>query len=140
MNASDYQNYTFGSLINKLNLPRDPGRLPLISTIITHETATAGLTFADLNVEVVGNPKSFCNFDLELYLMESDAGLAVNFRYNTDLFDDDTVRRWAGHYHTLLEGSRGRSRPAHLRAALADGGGTASTVGGMERHGRCLSA
>ena len=36
--------------------------------------------------------------------MESDAGLAVNFRYNTDLFDDDTVRRWAGHYRTLLEG------------------------------------
>ena len=55
-------------------------------------------------MEVAGTPKSFCNFDLELYLTESGTGLTIDFRYNTDLFDDGTVQRWMGHYETLLEG------------------------------------
>ena len=51
-------------------------------------------------MEVAGTPKSFCNFDLELYLMESDAGLAIDFRYNTDLFDDG--------YGSALDGALSR--------------------------------
>ena len=43
-------------------------------------------------------------FDLSLHVMMSESGLQVGFEYATDLFDDATIRRMAGHWRRLLEG------------------------------------
>src|SRR5205085_906049 len=40
--------------------------------------------------------------DLELHLSPEGDGYAGAFTYNTDLFDQETIARLAGHYQTLL--------------------------------------
>jgi amino acid adenylation domain-containing protein len=103
LDAYEHQNYTYGSLVRKLALPRDPSRLPLVEVQFNLERVGPGLAFPALKVEVDPNPKSFVNFDLFLNIVESDFGLAIDCDYNRDLFDRQTVDRWLHHYQTLLE-------------------------------------
>ena len=102
--AYDHQNYTYGRLVRKLALPKDPSRLPLTEVQFNLERVGDGLAFDGLAVDVDPNPKSFVNFDLFLNVVESKEGLVLDCDYNTDLFDEVTVARWLGHYESLLLG------------------------------------
>ena len=104
LDAYDHQNYTYGRLVRKLSIPRDPSRLPLIEVQFNLERVGAGLEFSGLQIEIDANPKSFVNFDLFLNVVEGDNGLTLDLDYNTDLFDEATVARWLASYETLLEG------------------------------------
>ncbi len=103
LDAYDHQNYTYGTLVRKLGIPRDPSRLPLIEVQFNLERIGADLNFPGLNAEVDPNPKAFVNFDLFLNVVESDQGLTLDCDYNSDLFDQSTIARWMAHYQTLLQ-------------------------------------
>jgi amino acid adenylation domain-containing protein len=103
LDAYDHQNYTYGSLVQKLKLQRDPSRLPLVEVQFNLERVGAGLKFPGLDVRVDPCPKSFVNFDLFLNAVESEEGLILDCDFNCDLLDPATVERWLGHLETLLE-------------------------------------
>jgi amino acid adenylation domain-containing protein len=103
LDAYERQNYTFGSLVHKLGLKRDPSRLPLVEVQFNLEKVGSGLSFPGLKAEVDPCPKRFVNFDLFLNAVEGESGLVVDCDYNTDLFDAETVQRWLGHFEVLLE-------------------------------------
>ena len=98
----DTPDFTLGSLLEELSVPRDPARTPLLSTMITYETETADLAFDSLELKVSNSPKRYCMFDLELYLTADSSGLRVEFHYNRDLFDASTIQRWLQNYQVLL--------------------------------------
>ena len=100
----EHQNYTYGRLIRKLQLQRDPSRLPLTEIQFNLERVGEGLSFDGFQAEVDPNPKSFVNFDIFLNIVESKDGLVLDCDYNTGLFDDETIARWLSHYETLLLG------------------------------------
>src|SRR6202034_3887083 len=102
LDAYDHQSYTYGTLVRKLGIPRDPSRLPLMEVQFNLERIGTGANFKNLTVEVDPNPKSAVNFDLFFNIVESDAGLAIDCDYNTVLFDESTIARWLKHYETLL--------------------------------------
>lgn len=104
LDAYDHQNYTYGSLVQKLGLKRDPSRLPLVEVQFNLERVGGQLAFSGLRTRVDACPKSFVNFDLFLNAVESDEGLVFDCDYNRDLFDGASVERWLGHLETLLEG------------------------------------
>ena len=104
LDAYDHQGYTFGSLVQKLGVRRDPSRLPLVEIQFNLEKVGTGLTFPGLRAEVDPCPKAYVNFDLFLNVVEADDGLTLDLDYNSDLFDRQTAERWLGHYETLLEG------------------------------------
>ena len=112
LDAYDHQNYTYGSLIQKLGLRRDPSRLPLVEVQFNLERVGTGLTFPGLQVQVDPCPKSFVNFGLFLNVVESDDGLVIDCDYNTDLFDAQTIDRWLHHLEVLLEGFVANPRQA----------------------------
>jgi amino acid adenylation domain-containing protein len=103
LDAYDHQNYTYGSLVQKLGLRRDPSRLPLVEVQFNLERVGTELAYPGLEVEVDPCPKSFVNFDLFLNVVESNDGLVLDCDYNSDLFDATTVERWLDHLDTLLE-------------------------------------
>jgi amino acid adenylation domain-containing protein len=103
LDAYDHQNYTYGRLVRKLTIPRDPSRLPLTEVQFNLERVGEDMEFSGLTVEVDPNPKAFVNHDLFLNIVESASGLTLDCDYNTVLFDETTIRRWMGHYTTLLE-------------------------------------
>ena len=103
LDAYDHQNYTYGRLIRKLSIVRDPSRLPLMEVQFNLERVGTSMTFSGLEVSVDPNPKAFVNHDLFLNIVESDDGLTLDCDYNTRLFDEQTIDGWMRHYVTLLE-------------------------------------
>ncbi|WP_295808372.1 non-ribosomal peptide synthetase/type I polyketide synthase [uncultured Nitratireductor sp.] len=111
LQAFEHQDYTYGTLVRKLDLKRDPSRLPLTEIQFNLERMTKALDFGGLSADVTPNPKAFSNFDMFLNMIESDEGIRIDVDYNGDVFDPQTVERWLGHFSTLV-------------AALADDIGT----------------
>jgi amino acid adenylation domain-containing protein len=120
LDSYEHQNYTYGSLVRKLALPRDPSRLPLVEVQFNLERVGTGFELPGLDVEVDGNPKRFVNFDLFLNIVESEKGLVLDCDYNSDLFDRETIERWLGHYKTLLASMQADARTTVSKLAILD--------------------
>ncbi len=103
LDAYDHQNYTYGTLVRKLGIPRDPSRLPLIEVQFNLEKIGSTIHFPGLQADVDPNPKAYVNFDLFLNVVESEHGLSLDCDYNSELFDKATIVRWITHYQTLLQ-------------------------------------
>ncbi|MCL4180305.1 MAG: amino acid adenylation domain-containing protein [Verrucomicrobia bacterium] len=105
LDAYEHQTMTYGTLVQRLRLPRDPSRLPLVSVIFNIDKfGFDRLRMTGLDVRVTTNPKQFVNMDLFFNLIQAEASLEIECEYNTDLFDRDTIERWLGHFETLVEG------------------------------------
>lgn len=102
LDACDHQNCTFGTLIKKLELPRDPSRVPLIGATFNIDPPMTGLHFEGLEHDLQVNPRSFYNFDFEFNLVEEAGGIEVECSFSTDLFDDATIQRWLKHWRVML--------------------------------------
>ena len=103
LDAYDHQQFTFSSLLPRLRLARDAGRVPLVSTLLTHETETKGIAFANLTCRTQQVARHSAIFDIELYAIESEDQLTLTLWLNTDVFDEETGRRWLGYYSRLLK-------------------------------------
>ena len=106
LDAYDHQQLTFGSLLKKLAIPRDPSRIPLVSVTFNVDQAIKGATlqFYGMDVEVFSNPRSFENFEMFVNASESDGRLVLECQYNTDLFEAETIRRRLEEFEVLLAG------------------------------------
>lgn len=102
LDAHEHQHFTFGSLLQKLNVPREVGRLPLVSVTLNVERREDALDFGGLAVELSANPHSYINFDLNLSATEERGRLRLECHYNARLFNADTIRRWLRHFETVL--------------------------------------
>ncbi len=102
LDAYDHQEFTYGTLLSKLRLERDPSRLPLIEVQFNLERVGDNVRFDGLNTTIRANPKQFVNTDLFLNVIETPGGLEYMCDYNADLFDASTVGRWMANWSTLL--------------------------------------
>ena len=104
LDAFEHQTLTYGALLRKLPVPRDPSRLPLVNVMFNVDRdAVAGQgTFPDLDVALSSVPRAYENFELFLNVTPVAGGMQVETQYNADLFDDQTVRRWLAMFESLL--------------------------------------
>jgi amino acid adenylation domain-containing protein len=103
LDANEHQSYTLGTLVRKLALAREQGRVPLAEIQFNLERLADRLELPGLQLEVTPNSKAHVNFDLFLNVIESTEGLRLDCDYNTDLFDAATIDRWLDCYQGLLE-------------------------------------
>src|SRR5215213_5970923 len=102
--AYEHQIYPFGKLIRELKLARDPSRSPLVSVIFNMDTKLDdSLPIPELEVTVSSNLPPVAKFDLNLNISQTSGELLLDWEYNTDLFDQQTIERWQQHFRTLLE-------------------------------------
>ncbi|WP_426271606.1 amino acid adenylation domain-containing protein [Dyella kyungheensis] len=104
LDAFDHSQYTLGSLLARLALPRDPGRLPLASVLFNLDQALdeRSVSFPGLSFEFAGNPRVFENFELFVNAVQLPAGIRLECQYNRDLFEPATIQSWLDAYATLL--------------------------------------
>jgi amino acid adenylation domain-containing protein len=104
LDALEHQRYTFGTLLKKLRIRRDPSRMPLLSVLFNLDQALdkEGTAFPGLAMEFDSNPRSFETFELFVNAVQVRGELRLECQYNRDLFDRATVRRWLRAYETLL--------------------------------------
>ena len=105
LDALDHQTLTFGSLLQRLQLPRDPGRLPLVSVVFNLDARIdpAAYEAIGLQAELSTNARCAENFELYLNVTPDARGLLLECQYKTALFDPDTVRSWLDLYRAALE-------------------------------------
>ncbi|MGE0071929.1 MAG: amino acid adenylation domain-containing protein, partial [Thiomonas sp.] len=103
LDAFEHQHYTFGTLLQKLLIERDPSRVPLAPVMFNLDQAIDLHSFDNLQAKVVSNPRQAENFELFINAVPlADGGLQFECQYATTLFDDATVHRWLASYQTLL--------------------------------------
>ncbi|MFD9739331.1 amino acid adenylation domain-containing protein, partial [Umezawaea sp. NPDC059074] len=92
-------------LVDAVRGDRDPSRNPLFDVMVLLQNAErTPPQLPDLRVEQVGLSRRDAIFDLTVEFQERDGLLAGSLEYNTDLFDDTTVERFAEHLVLLLGG------------------------------------
>ncbi|MBL8001794.1 MAG: amino acid adenylation domain-containing protein [Flavobacteriales bacterium] len=121
LDAFDHQKYTFGTLLRKLNVPREPGRIPLVPVVFNIDmNMDDGVAFKGLHHRFISNPRRFEIFELFLNATGHDDSLILEWSYNTDLFDKATVNGWMAELLRIME--RLVSAPdASLATILSDG-------------------
>ena len=104
LDAYDHQQITFGELIRKLYIPRDASRIPLVPVIFNIDMGMDNaVAFDGLDFKLISNPRSYENFELYLNATRSKEGIVLEWSYNTDLFDADTIEGYNNDYLSLLE-------------------------------------
>ena len=103
LDAQSHQHLTFGSLLRRLNIARDPSRKPLVSVTFNIDRIGVPFDFGELTLEAVESPKRFLNFEISINIVDTGRDMLVECDYNTDLFTAATIGRWLGHYKVLLE-------------------------------------
>jgi len=105
MGAYAHQDLPFEKLIEELKLDRDLSRTPLFQVMFNLENVPGETVLTqDLTLDKFEFDSRVSQFDLTLEVVEKTDGLSCLWVYNTDLFDETTVKRMSGHFRTLLEG------------------------------------
>ncbi len=130
LEALDHQNYPFSLLVERLLLSRDPSRGARVDAVfvlqrpersrsrsdqktergiapfgVTEDRAKgAQVTLGGHLIELFLVEHDIAKFDLELEMFEIGDELGGWFRYNTSLFDPQTVASLSNNFLTLLEG------------------------------------
>ena len=99
--ARAHESFTYGELVQKLNPPRDPSRVPFVSVTVNLNDEPK-IHWDELKVEVEVPPLSCIFFDLEINMWESSNGLRIACYYADDLFDSETVKSWLLQWKTLM--------------------------------------
>jgi amino acid adenylation domain-containing protein len=118
LDAYEHQQFTFGSLVSKLALPRDPSRIPLVPIMFNLDRAAASNSqlFSGLELASHLNPRAFETFELFINAVELADKIVLECQYNTNLFDHATIHRRMSEFETLLQGII--ADPAQLIAKL----------------------
>lgn len=103
LDAFEHQNYTLGSLVKKLNLPRDLSRQPIISILFNMDGAMGNIRFGDLETAVGVIPRRYETFDIFINIKPTKEGMDFEWIYNEDLFDAPTIQRRLASFKLLLQ-------------------------------------
>ncbi|OLF04417.1 hypothetical protein BLA60_40950 [Actinophytocola xinjiangensis] len=104
LDAFEHLDVPFDDVVRAVVPDRDTSYSPLVQVsfgMVTEQVAGRP-ELAGLDVETLEVERVTAKFDLSLDLLSTGAGLTGEIEYNTDLFDEATVRRTAGHWLRLL--------------------------------------
>ena len=104
IDANAHQNLPFSMLVEDLQPHRDLSRTPLFQVMFVFQNlpidplALPGLRITPIEIE-----DDAAKFDLSLSMTSGSDGLSGHLVYNTDLFDESTIRRMQSHLQIVLE-------------------------------------
>jgi amino acid adenylation domain-containing protein len=104
--AQEHQDIPFEQVVEILRPARSLSHSPIVQVVFAWQNAPAGrLELEGLEAEWMKPvPQTMTKFDLTLSLGEASAGLTGGLEYASSLFERETVERYAGYFHRLLEG------------------------------------
>ena len=114
LDAAEHRDYFLGRLARDLKLPAEGGRTTLFRAVFNYEGGKfrrenvdghgLRVTFLSDDVPYRG-PRDTASFPLYLNVAEHDGTLRCELDGQTDTLRPATLRRWLGHYETLLRGA-----------------------------------
>lgn len=106
LEAFTHQDFPFERLVEELQPVRDAKRTPLVQVVFAFQNIIpSALHLGEmLTGQVEAIEGETAKFDLVLDIREASAGTQCYIEYSTDLFEEGTIARMAGHFRRLLEG------------------------------------
>ena len=102
LNALSNNDVPFGRIVGQFDRARKPGVNPLFQVMFSLQPALPSLApgwgFTQMDVDT-----GVSKFDLHLEIDEREEGLIGRFIYNTDLFDEKTIRQMTADWLSLLD-------------------------------------
>ncbi|WP_168188733.1 non-ribosomal peptide synthetase [Thermoflavimicrobium daqui] len=105
LEAFEHQDVPFEKLVKELQPHRDLGYSPLFQVMfILQNTPNESVNLPFIDIQPVELNTQTALFDLTLEMEEIEGEIRGTVEYATDLFDEDTILRFIGHYEQLLHG------------------------------------
>ena len=104
LEAYAHQDVPFEQLVEAVKPARHTSHSPLFQVMLVLQHARKGaFALPEVSLQPVTLGMATSKFDLTLNVVDGGAELPCAFEYNTDLFDDGTIGRMAGHFTNLLD-------------------------------------
>lgn len=101
--AYEHDKISFGQLLQKLPIARDPSRIPLVPVVINFETnPEEGVYFEGLSTTLKSNVKLCETFEIFLNTVISKDQVRLEWSYKTDLFNASTIEKMMTSFEALL--------------------------------------
>ena len=102
--AYDHQQFSFGQLVKKLNVKRDPARVPLVPVVFNIDMGMDSLvSFDGLEHQLISNARTCETFEIFLNATGSAENFILEWTYNTQLFKPETIEQMANEFRALLK-------------------------------------
>ncbi|MEL7037607.1 MAG: condensation domain-containing protein [Cyanobacteria bacterium J06592_8] len=95
-----HQDLPIQEILNELNLLQTPLSKVMFAL---QNTTIHTLELSGLEVETSNLDSGTADFDLYLYLIQEGDTFAAIFKYNADLFEEETIAKMQEHYRRILE-------------------------------------
>ncbi len=119
LEAIDHQDFPFPLLVERLQPKRSSGYSPLFQVDFLLQKAQVGdftnlfdvmeetevsMNWGGLVIKPYVIPQQEGQFDVTLEIIELENSLSAHLKYNTDLFNSDTMKHMGSHFQELLRG------------------------------------
>jgi tyrocidine synthetase-3 len=105
LEAFDNQDVQFEDLVERLNVPRDAGRNPLFDAsfnILNYLAIEKNTNSHNREEEDISYESRVAKFDINCTVIEEEDCLQILFQYSTQLFKEETIRRYINYFERLL--------------------------------------
>ena len=105
LEAYSRQDLPFEKLVEELQPERDLSRNPIFQIFFAFQNLpNFKQQIAELSIERSKQTFTTVMTDLDIYMSESSDSIRGTFAFNTSLFKEETIKRFIGHFKTVLEG------------------------------------
>ncbi|WP_281337148.1 non-ribosomal peptide synthetase [Flavobacterium eburneipallidum] len=97
---------SFGHLLQKLAIARDPSRIPLVPVTLTVDLSRNienDFSLGGLTHEFKINPRKFASFEFQLHVCRTKNGPVFQCSYNTTLFKEETIKQMMVSFEEIIE-------------------------------------
>jgi amino acid adenylation domain-containing protein len=102
LEAQQYH-YPFSKLSDKLRSQNSQKNSLLVTTMFSWEQMISVPQMWGLETDLFPLGKNFQDYDLSWQIVETNQKLAVKASYSNHLFTSETIKRWLGHFQTLIK-------------------------------------
>lgn len=121
LDAQEMQPFTFGQLLESINIPRDLSRSPLVEVVFNLDRKIPPESFVGATQTIREIEKRAINWDLFLNLYEEENTVKVDFIYSTDLFTEARIMSWLDYLGNILRAvAVDPKRPLHALPLLSE--------------------
>lgn len=100
----DHQQLSFGHLLQKLKVARDPSRIPLVPLTFNVDIDTTDeIKFSGLTYKFRSNPRAFETFEIFLNVSGNEDSLIFEWSFNEALFTPETIKRMMISFEKILQ-------------------------------------
>lgn len=104
IDAFNNQEAPFEKLVEQLNLIQGQSRDPIYQVFFSYQDArNRSSKIGDLVVKQLDSHNSSVSNDLSFWLKESETDIVGAIDYSSDLFDEETIKRFLNHFTVLLK-------------------------------------